>query len=137
MSDIDTKFEGWACVELMGHGFEAGFVATQYFGGPAMFRIDTPALPAMADIELPRPGWLDGTLCGAGTKYCRAEVPGKTCFIGVTTIFRLTPCDEATARAAIERRIERPIKILSLIDPPKELPGHFDDSDVDEDDDGS
>ena len=134
MNNEQTKFEGFACVELMGHGFEAGYVQTVYFGGPAMFRIDTPNLPASPEIELPHAGWLDGVFCGPGTKYNRAEIPGRTCFVGVTTIFRMTPCDEATARAALERRIERPIKILSLVDPPKQLAGRYDDA-IDEHDD--
>lgn len=135
MDQQQTTFEGFACVELMGHGFEAGYVQTVYFGGPAMFRIDTPPLPATPEVELPNAGWLDGEFCGPGTKYNRAEIPGKTCFIGVTTIFRLTPCDEATARAAIERRIERPIKILSLVEPPKQLKGEFYAEPIDEHDD--
>ena len=41
-----SRFEGWAIVEMFGHQREAGFVTTESFGPACLFRVDTPALPA-------------------------------------------------------------------------------------------
>ena len=108
-----SKFEGWAVVEMFGHLQEIGFVTTAYFGGPALFRIDQPEFPARV-YELPRPQWIGETHCPAGTKVERSAHPGKTVFIGPSSIFRLTPCTEEAARQMIERNIPAPIKILSV-----------------------
>ena len=43
--EANATFEGWAIVELFGHGKEAGFVKTEYYGSCAMFRVDVPELP--------------------------------------------------------------------------------------------
>jgi len=43
--EAQAKFEGWAVVEIMGHNREIGFVTTEYFGGPALFRVDQPEFP--------------------------------------------------------------------------------------------
>lgn len=108
-----SKFEGWAVVEIMGHNKEIGYVTTEYFGGPALFRVDQPSLPER-EYELKRPQWLDGQQCPAGTKVQRTELPGKTVWVGPPAIFRMTPCTEETARRAIEELIPVPIKVLSM-----------------------
>lgn len=33
MSEEQSKFNGWAVVEIMGHNREIGFVTTEYFDG--------------------------------------------------------------------------------------------------------
>ena len=38
MEQTNARFEGWALIELFGHGHEAGFVTTQYYGDKAMFQ---------------------------------------------------------------------------------------------------
>jgi len=45
MSEQVAKFEGWAIVEMFGHGREIGYVTTQYFGSACLFQIDVPELP--------------------------------------------------------------------------------------------
>ena len=77
----NAKFEGWAIVELMGHKREIGFVTTEYFGGPALFRIDQPGIPAQ-EYELTRAEWVADMLAGVGTKIQREAVPGKTAYVG-------------------------------------------------------
>ena len=113
MSEEQTKFEGWAVVEIMGHNREIGFVTTQYFGGPALFRIDQPSFPER-EYSLERAQWIGDTLCPVGSVVRREALPGKTAFVGPSAVFRLTPCTEETARAAIERILPAPIKILSI-----------------------
>jgi len=97
----------------MGHNREIGFVTTEYFGGPALFRIDQPAFPER-EYELERPQWVDDRYCPIGTKVRREAILGKTTYVGPSAIFRLTPCDEQTARRAIERMIPSPMKVLSI-----------------------
>lgn len=108
-------YEGYAVVEIMGHNREIGYVRTEYFGGPALFRIDQPAIPAR-EYELKRAQWIDGVLAQPGTKMQREALPGKTAYVGPSAIFRMTPCDEATALEAIERMLPAPVKILSLVE---------------------
>lgn len=108
-----SKFSGWAVVEIMGHNKEIGFVTTEYFGGPALFRIDQPAFPEREYI-LERPQWIGETYAPIGTKVQRDAMPGKTAYVGPSAVFRLTPCDEDTARRAIERMMPAPIKVLSI-----------------------
>lgn len=110
-----AKFEGWAVVEIMGHNKEIGFVTTQYFGGPALFRVDQPALPDR-EYELVRPQWIDDKLCDVGTKVQRQAIPGKTVYVGPPAIFRITPCSQETAMRGVEELIPAPIKILHLVE---------------------
>lgn len=118
MSDEQSKFEGYAVVEIMGHNREIGYVTTAYFGGPALFRIDQPPIPAR-ESELTRAEWIGDVLAQPGTKVERVAIPGKTSYVGPQAVFRLTPCDQETALKAIERMIPAPIKILSLVEAKK------------------
>lgn len=111
--ESQATFSGWAVVEIMGHNREVGFVTTEYFGGPALFRVDQPELPAR-EYELKRAQWIGDKLCPIGTKVERQALPGKTAYVGPASIFRLTPCTEETARKAVEELIPAPIKILSI-----------------------
>ena len=113
MTEEQSQFKGWAVVEIMGHNKEIGYVTTEYFGGPALFRVDQPPLPAR-EIELDRPQWVGETYCLAGSKIQREALPGKTAYVGSTSVFRMTPCTEETAIRAIEQMIPAPIKILHL-----------------------
>jgi hypothetical protein len=108
-----ASFEGWAVVEIMGHNKEIGFVRTEYFGGPALFRVDQPGFPER-EYVLERPQWIGDTHAPIGTKVQREALPGKTTYVGPSAVFRLTPCDEDTARRAIERMMPSPIKILHI-----------------------
>ena len=115
MSEEQAKFEGWAVVEIMGHNREIGFVTTAYFGGPALFRVDQPEFPER-EYTLQRPTWIGDKQCPKGTVVKREAMPGKTVFVGPPAIFRMTPCDEETARKAIEAMIPAPIKVVSIPD---------------------
>lgn len=120
MEQEQSTFEGYAIVEIMGHNREIGYVRTEYFGGPALFRIDQPPISAR-ERELTRAEWIGDVLAGPGSKVQRVAIPGKTAFVGPQAVFRMTPCDEATALEAIERMIHAPVKVLSLVEPPKQL----------------
>ena len=125
-----AKFEGWAVVEMMGHRREVGYVTTEHFGAASLFRVDSPELPER-DYILKRPEWGVGdegkeTYCPEGAKVRRPAVPAKSCLVGPGSIYAITPCTEAMARAAIEGLIRRPVILLQLPVNAKSLPPHDD-----------
>jgi hypothetical protein len=111
MTAEQAKFEGWAVVEIMGHNREIGYVTTEYFGGPALFRIDQPELPERT-YTLKRPEYIDGESRPTGTRVKRAAIPGKTCFVGPPAIFRITPVTEEAAKEIIEQMVPSPIRVI-------------------------
>lgn len=113
MTPENATFDGWAVLELFGHNKEIGYVTTQYFGGPALFRVDRPELPER-EFELKRPGYVDGKWAPAGAKVKRPPLPAKTALVGPSSIFRMTPCTELMAIEAIENMMAPPLILLSL-----------------------
>lgn len=89
MNDQGEKYETWAIVELLGHKTIAGYVTEQSIAGAALVRIDVPETPADAK-------W--------GREYPATDAYTK--LVGVGSIYALTPCAEAVARAAA-REVER------------------------------
>lgn len=113
----NANFEGWALVELYGHGKEAGFVTTQHFGTACMFQVDVPEIPARQEtLESPR--WAeDGSrLLPAGTIIEREAVPGRTRLLGVGSIYSMNPATEEAVRLAVSRGGQRAMKVISVPD---------------------
>jgi hypothetical protein len=108
-----SKFEGWAIVELMGHQREIGYVTTEYYGAACLFRVDVPDLPEREFI-LTRPQWNDGDRLNIGTKVRRAAVAGRSRLLGVGSLYAVNPCTEEAARVAIEEGVARPLIVLEL-----------------------
>jgi hypothetical protein len=81
------KFEQFAIVELMGRVVVAGLVSEQVIGGQSFVRVDVPATEAQ---------------------------PAFTKFFGSGAIYCITPCDEATAKAAVEGLRSKPIDVWKL-----------------------
>lgn len=113
MEPQQASFEGWAIVEMMGHRKEIGYVTTQAFGQAVMFRVDTPELPER-EFVLTTPDHANGTWCPAGSKVKRGAVPARSCLVASSSLYAINPCDEVTARMAIERNIVRPLILLEL-----------------------
>jgi hypothetical protein len=113
-----AKFEGWAIVEMMGHRREVGFVTTENYGAASLFRIDTPGLEDREHV-IERPTWIR-TDAGVereapiGSKVKRPGFPPRSVLISPASIYAINPCDEATAKRAIERAIPRPLVLLSV-----------------------
>ena len=133
MDNEQSKFEGFAIIEIMGHQKEIGYVTTAYFGGPALFRVDQPELPER-EVTLQRPQYIGAAYCPPGTVVKREALPAKTSFVGPSAVFRLTPCTEETARRAIEHMIPVPLTVLSIPEKALITAGH-DDDDMDSDPD--
>lgn len=113
MEQTQTKFEGWAILELMGHRKEIGFVTTEYYGAVGLFRVDTPELPER-EYVLTRPQWAGDRYAPVGSTVKRSMVVGRTCLVGPGSIYALNPCTEEAARAAIESSYSRPLILLSV-----------------------
>ncbi len=89
----------WAVLELMGHVRLAGKISEEERFGSKIGRIDVPA---------------------DGEKFV-------TIFFGGSSIYRMTPCDEVTARAVAARSAPAPIQ-------PYEMPKQLVHADRDEED---
>lgn len=94
---------GWAIVELMGRRVIAGRVSEQVIAGAALLRVDIP---------------------GNGDDVVATQ------FYGGSSIYCLTPCDEATARKQLRDRWDLP-PVVRLALPEPERPA----ADIDADDD--
>ena len=117
MEQAQAKFEGWAVLELMGHRKEIGYVTTEYFGGAALMRVDTPEIPER-EFLLARPEWMsvEGKYreVPTGSKMQRIAIPAKTVFVAPGSLYAMTPCSEDTARRAIEEMVARPVIVLEI-----------------------
>ena len=119
MPDTQTHFEGWAVVELFGHGKAIGFVTTEYYGSACLFRVDTPERQER-EYVLERPEWGTGPdeitqrLLPVGTKVKRQGTPARTRMVGPSSIFALNPCTEEAAKKVIEREESRPLILVQL-----------------------
>jgi hypothetical protein len=116
--DEQSKFEGWAILELMGHRREIGFVTTEHYGAASLFRVDSPEFEER-EYELARPEWVRteqgvDRLAPIGSKVRRPGIPARSCLVGPGSIYALNPCTEETARKAIEQGIHRPLILLSV-----------------------
>lgn len=106
MADI---FEQFCIVELMGRQVIAGKVSEQVIGGSAFVRVDVPGIE---------------------------ETPAFTKFYGAGSIYCLTPCDEATAIAAVKGLRPKPINVYQLNLPSNSIVDDNDDNEDNEDRDG-
>lgn len=113
-----SKFVGWAIVEMMGHRKEIGYVTTEAYGSAVLFRVDTPGLeerefiltaPEYVTTEADTHSW-----CPAGTKVKRDAVLPRSCLVAPSSLYAMNPCTEQAARAAIERSFVRPLILVEM-----------------------
>lgn len=116
MNDNQTEFSGWAKVEVMGHQSHVGYVTTEAYGQAVLFRIDSPALEE-CDEELTSSEYVEDKYCRPGSVIRRAAVPAASVLVGSGSIYRIIPCDEATAMKAIRLGTRRPLAIVKLVEP--------------------
>jgi hypothetical protein len=123
MPETQAHFEGWAVVELFGHGKAIGFVTTEYYATACLFRVDTPGREER-EYTLEKPEWgtdadeITSRLLPIGTKVKRPAAPARSRMVGPASIFALNPCTEEVARRQIERDEPRPLILVEL---PKNL----------------
>lgn len=135
MDQPTAKYEGWTLIELFGHGHEAGYVTTQYFGDKAMFQVDVPEIPAGRET-LTRARWIGEQLATAGSVIERVATAGRSRIINPGAAYSLNPATEEAVRAAITANERREIKLISLApDSTKALPGEVIDAEYRDTDD--
>ncbi len=113
----DGLLETWAIIEVMGHSKYAGFVRQVPMGGAAMIRIDVPEIPEREEEYLDylcdRPAGEDAYKTVKKTR----KVPGTpafTKFLGVSSIFAITPCSKEAAIAAVKAFRSAPVTVIDL-----------------------
>jgi hypothetical protein len=87
MSTEQQRFESYCIVELMGHVTLAGFVRETEIGGGKLFQIEVPA-----------------------SKGAQAF----TSFFGSSSVYKLTPVDQATVMAICSRKAQQPFTSWEL-----------------------
>lgn len=109
-----NEFKGWARVEVMGHQSHIGYVTTEAYGQAVLFRIDQPAIPG-GEETLKRAEWVGDVFAGAGSVVQRQPIEAVSVLVGSGSIYRIIPCDEATAMSAIRSSQRRPLSVVSLV----------------------
>ena len=92
-----SKFEGYAIVEIMGHQTVAGYVTTEAFGSVVMFRVVQSEVPA-EEKTLDRDEYMHGYSLPAGSRVRASRHRAET-YVGAASVYRMTPCTEAEASA--------------------------------------
>lgn len=130
MPETHAHFEGWAVVELFGHGKAIGFVTTEYFGVACFFHCETPEREEREFLlDKPRYGRDPETMIEkfmpVGTKVKRAAAPAISRLLGPGSIFAINPVSEQLARAQLEIDEPRPLICLAIPEKyrQKTLPG--------------
>lgn len=126
MENQQSKFEGYAIVEIMGHQKMAGYVTTEAFGNVVMFKIHQESAPPEEKI-LDSSRYLGGEWHPAGTKL-RATRQEAVSYIGAGSVYRMTPCtreDVFRSQPTIFEVLERPAAIAQI-----EAPDDFNDDDL-------
>lgn len=111
-----AKFDGWAKVEVMGHQSHVGHVTTEAYGGVVLFRVDRPGLPE-EEITLDCSEWVDDKRTPAGSVVKRPALEPVSVLVGAASIYRIIPCTEAAAMAAI-RNTTRALMLVKLAELP-------------------
>ena len=118
MDNQQTKFEGWAIVEMMGHQKEIGYVTTEAYGVAVLFRVDTPDIPpheyTLRRPEYGRVGDHEECYLPVGTKVKREGSPAKSRMVSPAALYAMNPCTEEVAREAIARASLRPLICLEM-----------------------
>jgi hypothetical protein len=104
------QLDGYAVVEVVGRQTFAGKISEHVIGGAALLRIDIPEVPEkqvpyQAYDEKYQPIVKHRTLHGQ---------PSFTKFIGINSIYALTPCTEEVAQRVAEEARKYPISGTAL-----------------------
>ena len=111
MENNQASFSSWAKVEVMGHQSHVGFVTTEAYGATILFRVDSPEIPE-AEEELTSSEYIGEHYCRPGSIVRRAKIAAASVLLGAGSIYRITPCDEATAYQAVRNSARRPLFLV-------------------------
>lgn len=96
MTDTETKFAGWAILELMGHRRLAGYVTETELAGSGVLRLDVPAPEVVEGASASPSDW------------------SSTQFYAPSALYCLTPVTEATAREVASVSHPQPVQQWEL-----------------------
>jgi len=113
VNEEQSKFEGWAVVEIFGHQRYAGYVTTQAFGQAVMFRVDVPPLDERERVTK-HYEYVEGHNVPPGSTVKEAAIPGYSKLFGVGSIYAITPCDEAAGMKALAAMQTRRLQLVTL-----------------------
>ena len=115
MEENQASFKGWAKIEVMGHQSHIGYVTTEAYGQVVLFRVDQPALPEEEE-ELTESEYFETQYLRPGSIIRRAAVDPLSVLVGPGSIYRIIPCDEATALKEIRTITRRPLSVVKLVE---------------------
>jgi len=125
MEQQQAVFSGWAVVEIMGHQRHVGMVTTEAYGGAVLFRIDQPEVPE-SEETLESAEWIGDKYAQPGSVVTRGSIPASSVLVGSGSIYRIIPCDEATAMKAIRENQHRPLALVKFIGRTAQIPAPVD-----------
>jgi|SRR5690349_19315516 len=101
--------EGWAIVDVLGHQRHVGYVTTEYYGGTAFFRVQTPARPARERV-MEHDYWFDkiGSVPKGG-KVQEGAVEKSERLIGAGSVYAIQPSSEHDVMCLLESIDPRPV----------------------------
>ena len=100
----NEKIDTWGIVEVMGRQTFAGRLSEHAIGGSALLRVDVPEVP---ESRIP-PAWK-----GDRERVLRPQ-PSFSKFIGIGSIYALTPCTEEVARKVAAQARKYPIDLVAM-----------------------
>jgi hypothetical protein len=130
-----SKFDGWAIVEVFGHQRYAGYVTTEAFGQAVLFRVEVPPLAACERIAKHYEYAADGKSIPPGSTVQEDAVQGYSKLFGAGAIYGITPCTQEAAEKAIAAMATRKLTVVKLA-PERAISASFvsDEGDETEDD---
>ncbi len=78
-----------------------------------MFRVDQPEIPEAEEVLMRSEYTHEGSL-PKGSIVRRAKIEAACVLVGSQSIYRITPCTEEAAIAAIRMNVPRPMVLVSL-----------------------
>lgn len=115
MSEVQSKFEGWAIVDVLGHQRFFGYVSTEYFGTATFFRVETPKRPPVERVLATEEYVSPYGTCPAGARIVHEGKMGATRLIGADSIYMIAPT--AQDRVMEELNESDRCSVLSVTNP--------------------
>lgn len=116
MDDKQSRFEGWAVLEIFGHQRYAGYVTSEAFGQAVLFRVDVPPLAERERTAKHYEYDAAGQSIPPGSTVKEDAVQGYTKYFGPGAIYAMTPCTQEAAEKAVAGMQTRRISVVKLAD---------------------
>ena len=100
----NEKIDTWGVCEVMGRQTFAGRISEHTIGGTALLRVDVPAVP---EKKIP-PTW------SGDQERVLPPQNAFTKYIGLGSIYALTPCTEEVARRVAEQARKYPVDLVAM-----------------------